>query len=206
VAAVASVTSADDTNRLPFVRTLHAVMNEWRSGTTHDLSNACASLQLTQERKAPSDALGTWIWLNLNPADPGLHYRWVASSLRFMHGYGDEILHMAELDVANGEIMRMGGDVDQDDTAAVTDHLALAVVQAYLDRDPPDVGGMEIRGVYSYEQIPPDQQPLAWGVDIENCWIVVVDPPRPGMGSSYYIAVSKQNLDIVIQGPFDEEE
>jgi hypothetical protein len=84
---------ASDEARTPLLRTLHSVVERWRPGATHDLSNAMAALwRQGIDRRTMEDLLGHWIWTHLDDGRAGVHLKWVASTFRFQEAYGREIV------------------------------------------------------------------------------------------------------------------
>lgn len=218
IAIVAAVlcrwSDRDVDDRLAFLRAVHAVADRQRPGATYDLSNAMAAQRFPIEGMEFADRVGTWIWLNLAPSDPGVYFRWVASTLRFLRGFGREALEVAAVIASEMAEKHASSNLVREDlnevpssgrSGPVARDEARQIAEAYIASHPGRLAGATVSVVRSLED-DGFRRPNAYGVRLEGCWIVYLEGTSvEALKSSEIIVVCKTTGEVVYSGSAHDE-
>lgn len=212
--AVASVASGvdlrlrtdGDLDRLSYLRTVHRVVDRWREGATHDLSNVLGPLEfLPTVGRSREEILAHWIWLNLGDGNEHRHLTWVKSTMRFARAYGEEVLR--RFGPESGEEEPASQEQRGDEVPGVSRARARRIAESYLEENPVPGATGKIRKVLTWDEIDA-RRPNVYGFGEpywRSHWVVYLEREAHGLYESLIMAVHRDSGDVGYVGGASDE-
>lgn len=192
-------------DRLPYLRTVHRVVDGWRDGATHDLSNLLGPLEfLPRVGRSRDDILGYWIWLNLGDGNEHRHLTWVKSTMRFGRAYGEEILRRFGPDSGEEE---PAAQETRGDAGGVSRERARRIAESYLADNPVPGATGEVRNVLGWDEIDA-RRPSVYGLEgpfWRSHWLAYLEREGHGFRESLIVAVHRETGEVGYAGGAGDE-
>lgn len=192
-------------DRLPYLRTAHQVVDEWREGATHDLSNLLGPLEfLPMVDRLRDDIVGFWIWLNLGDGNQHRHLTWVKSSMRFARGYGQEIFRRFGPESGRTE---PGTPTVTGESPGLSREQASQIAEGFLEENHLPLATGQVRQVLAWDEID-FRRPNVYGYSEpfwRSHWIVYLEQEGMALRESLIMAIHRDTGEVGYVGGAGDE-